>query len=357
MSGPADNPQGSCVLCYRRDPLPDLVPVCGPCRSKGRAQLHEVPVLVAFLGAGSRRQIVPGDLTTVRELALELGDEEALGTLTGEQLDVLIEGHAAEGSAHLARRVGVEAGPVPGLRSGPRVSTSGEAPVPIKVDRVDLLAEVDERTVHDSHHAPVVQVSPEPRWVGARIPGRDDGEALWQEVRDRQLVRQEKTFHCRCGNPALHANQPARPVLVPSQDQTGYVSAATVLHRMCEYVAETRRESVPHEDVTSQCRFLLDRWDWICDVHPAVDGLAVELGDLWHALYRTAGLTVPKPQVCWGVECRNPECGYTSTLVREHGSDYIECTECGLLLDEDAYKAWLKLLAADAKRRTVVPRD
>lgn len=349
-----EEPTGTCICCARRDPLPELAPVCGPCRSRVRNQLHEIPVLCAFLASGPRAQVLAGELTTVRELAVELGDVEALGSLSGVQVETLIESlGAADVPSHTARRVSFAAGPVPGGRSGPRVaSSSGEAPVPIRVDVVDLLGEADERTVHDARLVPVVEVSADPVWVAARVPGRDDGALVWQEVRAKELVRDEKTFRCRCGRPELHANQPARPVLVPSQDQTGYVSVATILHGWCRDVAETRRESEPHPDPATQCRYLLDRLDWACDEHPAVDELAAELGDLWHALYRTAGLAIPKPEVCWGIECRNPECGYTNTLAREHGSDYIECSECGLLLTEEEYRAWLKLLAADAKRGT-----
>lgn len=242
-----DEPTGRCVVCQTRDPRPELEPACGPCRSRLTNQLREVPRLCDLLAAGPRAEV------------------------------------ARDGSL-----VSLAAGPVPGLSSSPRVAGSREAPIPIRVDALDLLGPVDERTVHDVYG-----------------------------------------------------------------DQVGYTSAATILDSWCRMFAEERRESTPRPHVTDQCKWLSDRLDELFK-HPAIDEAAKEIGDLWHVLRRTAGLTIPKPELCEGVPCRRIECDL-KTLYRLPGSEFIECQSCGQLLTEDEYQAWVKLVAAAARRKTVVP--
>jgi hypothetical protein len=317
---------GSCAVCQRRTPTPEDEPVCAPCRSRVAGQLRDVPALVEELRGGG---FVERD---ARHRVKE--DDHGRRLITEWPADPVAH--------HLT------AGPISGQSNAPRVQGSREAPVPIRVDVVDLLAEADERTVHDSRLAPIVQPLGEPGWVAARLPGRDDGEAVWQEVRTRELVRDEKTFRCRCGRPELHANQPARPVMAPAQDQTGHVSVATVLHAWCRDFAETRHESEPDPAPAAQCRYLLDRLDWAFSQHPAVDEFAGELGDLWHVLRRAAGLTMPRPELVVGVPCKSIDCDL-KTLWRLPGSDYVECASCGRLYTMDDYQAWVALVAAAAK--------
>lgn len=305
---------GTCICCAERDPAPDLGPACGVCRSRLASQLREIPLLCDLLAAGPRPQVSAGEQRTVELVEHEVGDDGSIATRTEVRRE---------------RPVDIAAAAVPGLSSAPRVGGSRERAVPIRVDALDLLGEVDERTVHDHH-------------LVALVAGRD-------------LVRSEKTFRCRCGRPELHANQPARPVLVPSGDQTGYVSVATVLHGWCRDWSAMRRESEPRPSVPGLCRYLLDRLDWAFTGHAAVDEFAAEVGDLWHALRRTAGLTIPKPELCEGVPCRSIECDL-KTLYRVPGSDYIECASCGLLLTVEEYASWCRLLVASA-RKTVVPRS
>lgn len=314
---------GTCVVCMTRDPLPDLAPVCGPCRSRLAGQLRDIPALVDEL------RDPPGadpDAPRSDDLRYPPGHENA--------------GKVVPLAAEL-----IPAGAVRGQSSAPRVRGSRDAPVPIRVDVVDLLAEADERTVHDTRSVPIVQVPGDPEWVAARMPGRDDGEVVWQEVRRRELVRTEKTFHCRCGRPELHADQPARPVVVPAQDQTGHVSAATILHGWCRDFAETRRETEPPPTPAAQCRYLADRLDWAFTTHPAVDEFAGEVGDLWHTLRRAAGLTEPKDELVQGVPCRSITCDL-KTLWRLPGAQWVECKSCGNLLTEPELQDWIKMLRA-----------
>jgi hypothetical protein len=133
-------------------------------------------------------------------------------------------------------------------------------------------------------------------------------------------------------------------------DQIGYVSVRSVLGSWAREWAELRRESEPAPIVAAQCRWLGDRIEWACDEHPAVDEFAREFHDVVLALRRANGLTEQQPEPCVGVPCRSVECDL-KTLYRIPGSPYIECASCGLLLSEDEYAAWLRLLTASGKVR------
>jgi hypothetical protein len=267
---PDDERSGSCIICQRRNPAPEDDPVCLVCRSRVAGQLRDIPALVDEL----RGEDAP-DVTTV-------------GRRTVEHADHLVDVDGAVAAVVEVRREllhVVTAGAIAGQSHAPRVHGSREAPVPISVDRTDLLS--DARVLN------LTKAYPEQR-----------------------------------------------------DDQVGHLAASSVLDGWCRDWAETRRETTPPPDVTSQCRYLADRLDWAFTEHPAVDEFAGELGDLWHVLRRAAGLTMPKAEVCWGIQCRDEGCSYTNTLIRLPGSEWIECTQCGLLLSEDEYKAWTKLLAA-----------
>jgi hypothetical protein len=103
-----DERTGSCVICQQRDPLPELTPCCGPCRSRLAGQLRDIPHLVEELKS-------PPEAEPARDLV----------------------------------SVAFPAAAIAGQSSAPRVMGSREAPIPINVDRLDLLGPADPRTVHD----------------------------------------------------------------------------------------------------------------------------------------------------------------------------------------------------------------
>jgi hypothetical protein len=125
---------GSCVVCQRRDPLPELTPVCGPCRSRLAGQLRDIPQLVEEL-----RGEPMADLTEGQERIEEKADH--LVDLDGELAAVV--------RVERLHVLGVNAGAIAGQSNAPRVQGSREAPIPINVDRLDLLGPADPRTVHD----------------------------------------------------------------------------------------------------------------------------------------------------------------------------------------------------------------
>lgn len=122
---------GSCIACFRRDPLPELQPVCGVCRSRLRNQLREIPDYCAELAS--------------------LGYVERDGRSTPSKL-TYPDRHPAEKKRgqpvpHFEPVANVlPAGPVGGESGQPRVGGSREAPVPLKLDTTDLLAPA--RTLH-----------------------------------------------------------------------------------------------------------------------------------------------------------------------------------------------------------------
>lgn len=268
---------GSCILqpCPR-DPLPGFEPVCGPHRSRVAGQLRDIPILCDEL-----RGEEPADFTKGEERIEEKADH--LVDLDGELAAVVRVEHL-----HV---LGVNAGAIAGQSSAPRVKGSREAPVPISLDRVDLLS--------DAHALNLVK---------AYDPDAEE----W-----------------RVPHP---------------EDQIGHLSAATVLDGWCAMFAEERRESVPTPRPADQSRWLLDRLDELFK-HPAIDEAAKEVGDLWHVLRRACGLTTPKPEICQGIPCRSIECDL-KTLVRLPGSQFIECSSCGNLLTEDEYQEWCRMVRA-----------
>lgn len=79
----------------------------------------------------------------------------------------------------------------------------------------------------------------------------------------------------------------------PHGDQTGSLPVATVLDAWARDWAETRGkgERLPVPTVAVLARWLGDRLGWACDEHPAVDEFAAELGTTLAALRGVHGLT------------------------------------------------------------------
>lgn len=333
---------GSCVVCQERDPLPDLTPVCGPCRSRVAGQLRDIPVLCLLLGAGPRPQVTPGELTEVRELVMEFGPDELL-EVTDVEVDWL-ERIAHEVRTHEARTMALEAGPVKGLSNAPRVAGSRGRSMPINADAADLLDIADERTVGDYHQVPMVRSTGETRWQIAWFGGK----AFRQEVRVREVVSTARMSRCRCGRPELHERH--RPVMVPAADQVGQVSVASVLNAWVRDFAERRREVGPEPEVPLLCTWLADRLEWAFTSHGAVDEFAGEVGDVWHALVAAAGLPRPREELCEGIPCKSVDCDL-KTLYRLPVSffmqkQYVECASCQRLYTPEEYADWARLNSA-----------
>lgn len=246
-----EEPIGTCSVCRRRDPEFGLV--CPGCRSRLAGWLRELPDLYADLVARD---------------------------------DVL---RSSAGHGH--------------------VSGTHEAPVPIRVDAVDLTA--DARVLHL-----------------ASLPARED--------------RLLPCRYCRAYHPA-GSYSPLGPH-ESYDDQAGHLSVASVLDGWVRDWREhrDRGEGLPDPLVPTLCRWLGDRLEDACDDHPAIGDFAEELRELRRALYGQLGL-FDVPDYKQGVPCRACD---MLTLVRHSGSEYTECSTCGLLLSADEYGTWVALLAA-----------
>lgn len=215
-----------------------------------------------------------GHLRQIPDLARELA---GLGYVERDDTEPKISDRAGRPVPHCdpVARV-LTAGPLNGASGAPRVSGSSTPPVPIRIDPTDLL--------------------------GA----------------------------ARHGSRGPHA----RGVLGLDDDQVGHLPAATVLDTWVRDWAAKRAEHLPVPTVTVLCGWLLDRLDWACDRHPAVDEFVAELRALCGALLAACGRTDPRPEP---LPAPCPDCGLL-TLWRDVDAERIVCGGgCPRLLDEDAY--------------------
>lgn len=130
---------------------------------------------------------------------------------------------------------------------------------------------------------------------------------------------------------------------VPS-DQHGILPVPFLLHQWVQDWRDTRamRETPPPLHVPAAVRWLLNRLDWACQQHPAVDEFAADLRELVNHLRTVAGrwrLVVRLPEKC--PSCDLPE------LTREDGDDRVECGNCHRLWTLDDYEFLAKVLDAE----------
>jgi hypothetical protein len=125
----------------------------------------------------------------------------------------------------------------------------------------------------------------------------------------------------------------------PSTDQVGDPSVPAVLDSWARDWQGYQWAILPDPSVSALSQWLLDRLDWACDSHPAVDDFAAELADC-AARLRPRG---PKVELKTGVPCRDCE---IVSLFRWPGSDFVECASCPCLLTPEEYERWTSLITA-----------
>jgi hypothetical protein len=135
----------------------------------------------------------------------------------------------------------------------------------------------------------------------------------------------------------------ARPWL---DDQDGFLSAATVLDLVCRDVRDTLfpDQHLPGGSVDAMVGWLRNRLDDVCDRHPAVAELASQIKDLRGALRAVADESDPPPERCDGIPCQRCD---LLTLFRQPDGD-VECVnvDCRAVYRPDEYDAWVKQYAA-----------
>jgi len=171
---------------------------------------------------------------------------------------------------------------------GPRVTGSREAPLPLRVDALDLT-----------------------------MPARGEGLTAVGKEPD--------------------------PDGVPLQ--VGQPSVASTLDLWVRDWREVRDrgEGLPTPTVAVLVGWLTVRLDWACDEHPAVDEFAGEIRRLRNTLRREVGDVDPRPE-------RLPApCPACDLLAMVRDSDGVRCRNCRTELGDDEYADWVGRLARDAR--------
>lgn len=174
----------------------------------------------------------------------------------------------------------------PGASSEQRVSGSREAPLPFRVDALDLLMPAHTGTVHDTHGDQIGYLSVA---TILNLWARD-----WCDVRGR-------------------GERHPPPVVV-------------------ELVA-----------------WLGNRTEWACDHHGAVDEYAAELSTLARVLRHIVEPTDPRPQLCHGVPCRRCDLLSLYRSTDGTGDVECHNPECRTMYRAEDYHRWTALLAASAR--------
>lgn len=171
-------------------------------------------------------------------------------------------------------------GPLNGSKGSPRVNGSREAPIPIRIDPTDLLAS------------------------------------------------------SRMGSLSV-----AITGLYPS-DQIGHLAVATELEFWVRDWADIRREGIPLPNVRELSRWLLDRLEWACAHHPAIDEFAEKVRQIRSALTAAAGRFDAPPETL-AAPCDS--CGMLS-LFRDVDLERVACGSCARLMTEDEYATYARWL-------------
>lgn len=274
-----------CVICQRR---PRTRPqTCDACPARLGTLLAEIPELYAQLVA----EVDSTDL-----VALEWRDD---GTFDGPHAYTVL----ALPSAARAAATG-----------GARVSGTHDAPVPVRLDVVDLTAPARAGSLLPHANAALHQASA--IVLRTRTVERHDYAARWA-------------------------------------DQIGHLSVATTLDT---WVRDWRGhrgkgEGWPAATVPAMAGWLADRLDDACDDHLAIDEFAAEIRDVHSALRGVLGPIGPWPELLVGVPCRRCDTVALYRLpVGHYGQQlWVECGSCGDLMTPEEVERWTQLLAASVK--------
>jgi hypothetical protein len=182
---------------------------------------------------------------------------------------------------------------MPGQRHGQRVSGSREAPLPLRVDPLDLSMPARTAAVHE----------PPCTCTEFRRP------------------------ECRRGHPHL--------------DQFGQISVASVLDSWCRDWADVRdiHETLPKPTVVELTTWLSNRLDWACDDHLAIDEFAGEMRRLRGGLAAVVGIKSDRVYVgkCPVTDDKGT-CG--AALTADPDLDIIRCPRCDTMWSRDKW-LWL----------------
>lgn len=146
------------------------------------------------------------------------------------------------------------------------------------------------------------------------------------------LGHTDLTARARYGSLAVAATSPW------PDDQVGDLAVATELEFWARDWADQRGERSPVPTVDRLSVWLVDRLDWACGNHAALDEFAGKLHDLRTALTHATGGFDPLPA---RVDRPCPACGWW-TLSHRPGENLIDCGRCDRSLTEAEYRDHLE---------------
>jgi hypothetical protein len=116
-------------------------------------------------------------------------------------------------------------------------------------------------------------------------------------------------------------------------DQIGHLAVATELEFWARDWAEERRERIPLPTVPLLAQWLLDRLDWACQHHYALDEFASKVRGIHGSLMAAAG-RFDAPVETLSAPC--PTSGMLA-LYRDRDIERVACGCCSVLMTEDEY--------------------
>lgn len=179
---------------------------------------------------------------------------------------------------------------IPGQVQGQRVSGSREAPLPLRVDPLDLTMPARYAVVHDTAGDQIGLPS-----VASVL---DSWARDWADVRDMG-------------------------------------------------------ETLPDPTVAELARWLGNRHDWAADNHHAVSDYADELRELRAVIRRYTGGPEPYATPCIGVPCRRCDLTTLAKLANGSGDVECQNGDCRLVYRPDEYDAWVRLVAASIHKASL----
>jgi hypothetical protein len=131
------------------------------------------------------------------------------------------------------------------------------------------------------------------------------------------------------------------------EDQVGHIPVWMTLETWARDWSTFRNMGeAADRTVPGLCRWMWERVDDLCDEHDAIDEAFTDIRRLYGAMRTQLGM-VDVPDYKKGVPCR--QCNALA-LVRRNGEDFIECGECPAVLTPEEYDAWVRGVAAAAKK-------
>lgn len=182
------------------------------------------------------------------------------------------------------------------------------------------------------------------------------GEALQKTASHTQRVSGTRNPPAPINLDSVDLSGPARPaalrlatraMLDGDEDAVGHLSVATTLDAMARDWRDVLKigARLPVPTVPELASWLATRLDEACNRHPAIDEDAQLLRKIRSQLRHELGESPPRLEWCFGVACKR--CDLRSLYRTE---DWIACGSCGILLSEDEYQDWVRVLAASYKR-------